>query len=127
VLHSEAGTLPLDMRAHRPADLAARAIHVVASRASAKRLVLDGLLAEVGEVSCDSGRIVGVLADLLDNAIHASPPEATITVRAEVREVAERCSRPGAGEKQGIRQGYDPTGVVFSTSASSIASSNRTN
>ncbi len=86
VMKSEAGTLPVDLHRHRPADLVAEAIGEVAPLAHTKELVLDGLVGEVGEVVCDRARIIDVLAQLVGNAIDASPPGAAIVVRAEVRE-----------------------------------------
>ena len=102
VLHSEAGTLPLDIRPHRPVDLAARAIDSVSARAHAKSLVLDGLVAEIGEVPCDRERVVGVLAELVSNAIAASHDGGTIKVRAEAREEDVLISVSDSGE------GIDP-------------------
>src|ERR1041385_7505045 len=78
VMKSEAGELAIEPRPHRPADLVGEAIARVSGLAKGKDLVLDGLLAEVGEVSCDRRRIVEVLVQLLTNAIDASPAHGTV-------------------------------------------------
>ena len=99
VIKSEQGTLEMDVRAHRPVDLVAAAIDVVAPRARPKEVVLDGLVGEVGEVLCDRGRLVTVLGDLLANAIDASPRRGAVEVSAEAREddVVISVSDAGAG------------------------------
>jgi signal transduction histidine kinase len=86
VMRSEAGTLAIEPRPCRPVDLVSEAIDRVTPAAREKELVLDGLVGEVGEVSCDRERVIEVLTQLLTNAIQASPPGDSVIVRAEARE-----------------------------------------
>ena len=86
VMRSEAGTLEINLAPHRPADLVARAIEKLRARAASKSVELDGLVGETEPLFCDGDRIVEVLAQLLRNAIDASPPRSAIQVRAIPRD-----------------------------------------
>jgi signal transduction histidine kinase len=86
VMRSETGTLRIHASPCRPADLVTEAITHVTRAANEKELVLDGLVGEVGEVACDRGRIVEVIAQLLANAIEASPRGGAVVVRATARD-----------------------------------------
>jgi signal transduction histidine kinase len=86
VMALRAGAAAIDRSPYRPADLVAAAIERMRPVAAEKALVLDGLVGEVGEVVCDRVRVEEVIAQLLMNAIEASPPRQSISVRAERRE-----------------------------------------
>jgi signal transduction histidine kinase len=86
IMALRAGTAVMERGTCRPVDLIAEAIERVRPAATRKKVSLDGLVGEVGQVLCDRSRVVEILAQLLTNAIEASPARKSIAVRVERRD-----------------------------------------
>jgi signal transduction histidine kinase len=77
----EAGQLSVVRAPHAPDSIAREAIEAFQPMAEASGVLLAEDFTPGGlAVECDRDRILQVLSNLLDNAIHASPRDATVTV-----------------------------------------------